>query len=236
MKGELLVCDGLNGTVKLYDLKTNNLIDVKTVGGCPSGVALSESGYQVVVCDDGNVVRVCGSDIQVVAERSGGCLYHFVAVATNDTLYIPNDANNVVFVVSPDAQLQSITNFNGTFLNKPAGVKVDSNGRLILCDSMNNRVLIYSSDLTPLLDMGVKFKFNKPVALAVDRFDNIYVGELTSKKVICFDDQGNHLRTFMVASETSNKRLTALEVSPEELIYAVLRDDAGSNIVEIQIE
>ena len=87
----------------------------------------------------------------------------------------------------------------------PRAVAVDSEGRIYVADSGNNRVQVFNSDGTFLRQWGSTCKldtgegcqgdgrgqFNEPWGIAVDKDGNVYVSDTWNHRIQKFDNQGN---------------------------------------------
>lgn len=83
------------------------------------------------------------------------------------------------------------------YFEKPAGVAVDSQGRMLIASTQKATVYILSKEKHEVIRLhGDRGMFlNTPLGLAVDRQDNIYVGDVGLKQVLKFSSQGQLLAT-----------------------------------------
>lgn len=131
-----------------------------------------------------------------------------VAVDREGDLYIADAGNDVIRKVTPDGKITTIagngkSGFAGdgglavkAELFLPTGLAVDARGILYIADSANNKVRKVDlagtiSTLAGTAQAGFKgdggpaavAELNNPVALAVDRAGNLYIGDLGNNRV-----------------------------------------------------
>ena len=134
-------------------------------------------------------------------------------VDENDNVYIVDRDNNRVIVLDPYYKakfiIETFTNINGNVdsLKSPEGVFITNSktvngkyieGRIFVCDTGNSRILTFDLDGNFLTDIG-KPKSNlidstsvyMPIAVAVDRYDRLYVVDRNSSSgIVVMTDTG----------------------------------------------
>jgi len=86
--------------------------------------------------------------------------------------------------------------------NKPEGVAFDHlHQRLIVCDTFNNRIQIFTAnDWNLFCTFGSlgdgDGQFTRPEGVAVDQDGRIFVSDTLNDRIQIFDDQGHHILTF----------------------------------------
>ena len=73
--------------------------------------------------------------------------------------------------------------------------KVDSQGRLIVADRHNHRVVVMTKEGKFIAEYP---EFGRSSGLAIDKNDNIYVGDRTNRRVQVFDTNGKYLREWKI--------------------------------------
>src|ERR1700682_4470326 len=86
---------------------------------------------------------------------------------------------------------------------QPTDVAWDSKGNIYINDGyINSRVAKYDKNGDWVKQWGTKGtgpgQFNLPHAIAIDRNDNIYVGDRTNRRIQVFDTEGRFLRMFTI--------------------------------------
>src|SRR5882762_9700968 len=86
---------------------------------------------------------------------------------------------------------------------QPTDVAWDSKGNIYITDGyINSRVAKYDKNGDWVKQWGTKGtapgQFNLPHAIAIDRNDNIYVGDRSNRRIQVFDTEGKFLRMFTI--------------------------------------
>jgi sugar lactone lactonase YvrE len=86
---------------------------------------------------------------------------------------------------------------------QPTDVAWDSKGNIYITDGyINSRVAKYDKNGDWVKSWGAKGtapgQFNLPHAIAIDRNDNIYVGDRSNRRIQVFDSEGKFLRMFTI--------------------------------------
>src|SRR5947207_3972498 len=86
---------------------------------------------------------------------------------------------------------------------QPTDVAWDSSGNIYISDGyVNSRVAKYDKNGDWVKSWGTKGtapgQFNLPHAIAIDRNDNVYVGDRTNRRIQVFDTEGKFLRMFTI--------------------------------------
>lgn len=76
--------------------------------------------------------------------------------------------------------------------NGPTDIAVNSKGDIFICDTGNNRVVVYNSnyDYVKTLSAGV-VSMKAPYGVGVDTADNVYVADTENNRVIKYNPSGN---------------------------------------------
>ena len=138
-----------------------------------------------------------------------------IQVDEDENIYIADAKNNCIYVLDAYYKLKftidSFINENGIpdKFNNPKGVFVTedevlgdqvTNGRIFVCDTDNARIITFDRKTGEFLDIIPRpesqlFETNsiyKPVALAVDKYDRMYVvSSTTSEGIIVMTDEGD---------------------------------------------
>lgn len=80
---------------------------------------------------------------------------------------------------------------NSSTFNGPRGVVVDSEGRIFVSDTINNRIVELDSEGNAITSYGTQGtgagKFFSPMGLAVDSLDRVYVADANNNRLVRFD-------------------------------------------------
>lgn len=136
-----------------------------------------------------------------------------LAVDENNNVYVVDKDNNRVIVLDPYYKVKyiidSFKNVNGNIdtLSSPEGVFITKSkvvggekisGRIFICDTANSRILTFSTDGEFLSEIGQPkselidtTSVYSPIAVAVDRYDRLYVVDRNSQNgIVVMTDTG----------------------------------------------
>jgi DNA-binding beta-propeller fold protein YncE len=102
---------------------------------------------------------------------------------------------------------------------KPAGVAIDSRGRIIIASIQLGTVFVLDKDKNSILQIrgGRGIELMNPLGLAVDKNDNIFVSDPILRMVLKFDPQGNLLATIGQDPPLQNPVYLALDETRRRL-------------------
>lgn len=104
-----------------------------------------------------------------------------ITIDMYNNIYVTDSGNNQVIQLSSATSYTSyIVSPQSLGLNSPAGIAVDKNGEVCVCDSLNNRiVLLYMQDLTEITTYADQYLYNVS-NIAVDNNNNHVTNPLNS--------------------------------------------------------
>jgi len=211
--------DGMNfGEVAGVAVSSRGHVFVFSRSNSATGPAFGAAAAQLFEFDqNGNFVRELGKGLYAWSEA------HSVRIDRNDEIWAIdkgsnmvvrfNTAGRVVWVFGrkeeaadgaeplghPDPPLPPV---DGMF-RQPTDVAWDSQGNTYITDGyVNSRVAKYDKNGDWVKSWGTKGngpgQFNTPHAIAVDRDDNVYVGDRANRRIQVFDTDGNFKRMFSI--------------------------------------
>ena len=211
--------DGMNfGEVAGVAVSSRGHVFVFSRSNSATGPAFGAAAAQLFEFDqNGNFVREIGKGLYAWSEA------HSVRIDRNDEIWAIdkgsnmvvrfNTAGRVVWVFGrkeeaadgseplghPDPPLPPV---DGMF-RQPTDVAWDSQGNTYITDGyVNSRVAKYDKNGDWVKSWGTKGngpgQFNTPHAIAVDRDDNVYVGDRANRRIQVFDTDGNFKRMFSI--------------------------------------
>ena len=203
----VITMDGQHVQNSPHDLDVTSELDltlhsVKNLIYCtkrPYCIAINKKGY-IYVANSGNCIDVFYSSI---LQRTIGRYGHndgefnmpcgiFIK---NDILYVADCENDRIQKLTLEGAC--ILKF---YTQKPSAVIVDKENRIIVAESKNNNVCIYTHNggllLTIRGDVAGKNRFLYPRGLAFDPQENIHVAAYDSNTIKVFTREGVHIRTY----------------------------------------
>ncbi len=181
-KGQIFIADNRNSRVQVFQASGNN----KPV--------LSPATTRPAYVDVSRVIN---------AERA---IIDLDYSEPNKTLYALSDKNNHLIVIDTMNKVVGRKGKKSGEFSSPGAVHVDSNGKVYVADSRNNRIQVFSSSG----DFEFKFgergnktgRFDQPGGVAVNSDDKIVVADTKNNRIELFNDQGIFLDSFGTKSPT----------------------------------
>ena len=204
---QVYIVDQNNHRIQVFDNSSNHQFNFGSVGRDdgefiqPGGVTIGNSGEVIVVDRLNGRLQIFDAAGNHQSSLGGfGILNdpHYVAVDSNNFLFITEENRHQVTVY--DLAGNQVNQF-GTFgsgpgeFSVPDGIATDSQDRIYVVDTGNNRVQIFSSinDPSPLnylTEFGISGsgngEFNTPRGIALDNNEDILVGDSGNRRVQIF--------------------------------------------------
>jgi DNA-binding beta-propeller fold protein YncE len=118
-------------------------------------------------------------------------------VLDGDNLYITDSQNAAIYKFSSEGAFKRELDGKGK-LRRPVGIAVRSNGDKLVADALADTVFIFGKDDLLKGELpGADFKesFNKPMYLAVDKNDYVYITDTMNFTVRVFDEKNRFVRS-----------------------------------------
>ena len=186
--GTIYISDTLNHRIRVVTPQNQ----VRIFAG--KTTSQDEYGFPIGGYKDGNVGTAMFNEPKGLALSQAGILY------------IADAGNNAIRAIDNNGVVSTIT----TELNSPSDIVIDSNGQLIISDTLNHRIVKvteqgeasvlagggYSQDGDWLVGgyadgKGQAAKFNEPSGLAIDAAGNVYVADTGNQRIRKIDAAGN---------------------------------------------
>jgi len=119
-------------------------------------------------------------------------------------------------------------------LNHPQGIGYDAAGQLLVADTGNHRVLVFSPDLTLVRTIGSEGdgpgQFRSPTDVAVDGEGRIVVVDSGNRRVQVFTAEGSPVLTFGKAGEADDEFRAPTKVTVDENGHFLVTDTGGNRL------
>ena len=126
-----------------------------------------------------------------------------VAVDNDETVYISDEAENLIFMYDRDGNFMGSWGIGGSGegeLSGPSGLAFDKEDNLYVVDSLNHRVQKLTKDGKFLARWGSQGcapgQFNLPWGISIDKEGYIYVADWKNRRVQKLTPEGEHLASF----------------------------------------
>lgn len=103
--------------------------------------------------------------------------------------------------------------------NYPAGIAIDPQGNVHVCDAGNFRVQVFTPDGVFVRKYGVGSGLNFPQSIAIDPAGNSYVGDINDREVQVFDATGASLPSFPLPSTNNPLEPVFVSLSPDQVLF-----------------
>ena len=248
--GNLYVSDDDANNIKIYDPATSALIRTIGTSGAgdgqlsePSGIAFSTNGTLYIADSGNNRIEEFSSAGAYIGQfgsyGSGNGQFDYpidVAVDDSGDVYVADRWNSRIEKFDRNgtyiSQFGAVGSGDGQF-NGLSAIAFDSHGDLYATDSYNYRIEKFDRNGTYISQFGTQSNicdgttddgsFCSPTIMAIDAFDNIYVGD-GDGYVKKFDSAGGYRSKFggmgTAANEFSDS-LTGLALDSTGAIYIV---------------
>ena len=218
---------------------------VKVITGlnAPRGIAVCDNGDIVVAEKGTNSVTILnkkGEKIKSIAGTKGTKVSQFdhphgIATSIDGHIFVTD--RNVLHKLTSDGIFIKSTVFEGKQLAEcPNGITAHPNGRIFATDCFNNRIQVFTNDLTFSHNIEIndskKYKpFNRPCDIAIDKNGYLYVAELKSNCITKLAVRGKCITRFGSTGSGPGQLLSpsALVVSGN-LVYVA---DVGNKRVSV---
>ena len=211
--------DGMNfGEVPGVAVNSRGHVFVFSRSNSATGPAFGAAAAQLFEFDqNGKFVREIGKGLYAWSEA------HSVRIDPNDDIWAIDKGSNMVVRFNPAGRVvwvfgrreeaadgaeplghpdPPLPPVDGMF-RQPTDVAWDSQGSTYITDGyINSRVAKYDRNGVWVKSWGTKGsgsgEFNIPHSIAIDRQDNVYVGDRTNHRIQVFDTDGNFKRMFSI--------------------------------------
>ena len=239
-KNRILVADSGNDNVKVFNYKEKYVRYVGSFG--VSGTYTSQFKLpQCISLHGGNIMVSDQTRIQIFDDS-----FIFIkAIPIDNPLWMTSQKNGNIVVASLDDQIR-IFDENGsivqTFGSKrgsdygefdyPSCLCCDSSDRIIVCDTNNNRIQIFS----PSGEFQYAFggngtgpgQFDYPRGVCVDKDDYIYVADSGNQRIQIFDKNGNFVAKFCFNDDIFTFKPTSLFIKDDKILIGFYYRDLVS--------
>jgi 6-bladed beta-propeller protein len=186
--------------------------------GNTTGPAFGATAAQLLEFDkDGKYIREIGHNLYAFSYA------HTVRIDRDDNIWVVDKGSDMVVKFNPAGRVMMVfgrkkeasdeaepwtrvtpprPHVDGNF-RQPTDVTWDPQGNIFISDGyINSRVAKYDKNGDWVKSWGEKGtgpgQFRLPHAIAIDRNDNVYVGDRTNRRIQVFDTDGKFLRQFTI--------------------------------------
>ena len=235
-----IVCADLSRacrTLAQVKFEKAQFVHVKTISRIkrPRHIAFATTGEMVVCEQNGNCMTVFDSSYRKLrsfgntgSEESRLDRPLGVAISSDNTVFVA--AGNCVKKFTLEGQFKASVGSQGSgqlqFKDPWAIAYNNTNNRVYVCDTNNNRITILNHDLTFHSSFGSKGsdagQFHSPGGIAVDTTGRVLVTDYQNSRIQVFDASGRYLSS--ITHTTPGQRLqgpVSVAVGPGDCVYVV---------------
>ena len=173
----------------------------------PSAAATAGGLTFVLDAGHGRILGIDSSGVVTYDSSSGLELHQPMAIATDGRrLFVADSLAGQVLVLDLAGKLEKVIHLPGPVAAdeevRPIGVAVAPDGRILVSDAGNHRVLFLDADGSLLNTVGAGMRaegsegFNVPGALTVDAQGNVYVVDTLNGRVVKLSPDGQFIRDY----------------------------------------
>lgn len=239
-QGQVYVAMPQRGKIKVFDFNRLSFSDfLAEAQGKPYGLAIDSKGNLYVANHEHHNVSVFSAQGAPLFAFGAEVLRRPVRIALNERLgriYVSDPGRQQVVVFGFDGkQLLTIGGAaetrggeDGEF-NVPAGIAIDRENRLFVCDQLNARIQVFDADGKFLYKFGERgdrdWQFESPRDLAFDSDNNLWLVDFRKAALLTYSPKGDWLMTTRGPGAT-NAQLWfatpgALTIDAQDRIYIV---------------
>jgi len=211
IEGRLFVIDGMKRCVHVFDKDKGGYYifpKKETSFASPIDIAIDARGYIYVSDSKDAVVKIFKDNgKEYIGEIGRGSLQRPTGIAvnkkTNELLVVDTLSSVIIRYDLKDYKLKGTIGKRGKdneMFNSPTNIFVSSDGYIVVSDSLNFRVKIFTPDGEFLNSFGMPGDspgyFSRPKGVATDSDGNIYVVDALFDNVQIFDREGRLLMAF----------------------------------------
>jgi DNA-binding beta-propeller fold protein YncE len=153
-------------------------------------------------------------------------LWQPMSIATDGSrLFVANSLAGEILVLNPAGTVDSVISLEGRPGDKtprPIGVAIEGDGRIIVSDADNHRVLILSAQGSLLSSFGTGTRaggpqgLNVPGGIALDAAGDIYVVDTLNGRIVKLSPDGEFIRDFASLADTAGSLARPKGVAVDE--------------------
>jgi DNA-binding beta-propeller fold protein YncE len=202
IRGPQDVVDASSGKVKkLFDYITGSqdeFISLYT----PHAIAADGNGRMYIADPSIGIIHrydLAAKEVQYIFQAGDRRLGSPVGIVLDgeDNLYVTDSQRSALYKYSPKGDFLREIGAKG-ILQRPAGIAVRSNGDKLVADSLADKVFIFGKDDSykgELAGSDFTESFSKPMYIAVDKMDFVYVTDTMNFTVRVFDADNKYVRS-----------------------------------------
>ena len=230
-QGNIFVADTFNHRIQKFNSKGEHLKSFGMLGSgdgqfnLPDGLAISKSGRLHIGDSKNNRIQVFGLDLVALIIRFG-------SVGVDDGqffggfLKLATDSLNNIYVLDPHLERVQKFSPNSTFILKfgnsgltgpfqnTADIAIDRSDNIWVADRLGDQLQKFDSNGTHLLTIGTFRIIQRPISLATDSSNNLYVG-FECGSIGKFDSDGKFILKLGIGGVCPN----ALAVDGQDNLY-----------------
>lgn len=179
----------------------------------PWNSTIDQDGNIYIVEHYGNAVQHFGPNGQFIKKFRPGLSQPIgIATLTNGNILVTEFSGSRIGLYSPDGkQIKTIGSYGDkeSQFHNPYDVKVDRHGNVVVADTWNRRIQIFSSNLDYIREFPLSSdRTGSPTGLCINSDGNYVVLDNSIYKVTVFSPQGEQLSMFALGNGTGSDQVS----------------------------
>ena len=178
------LCDPIR---RITGLNTPYGVTLTCTGQLLVSESVSRAGKIAIVNKDGTIVD---RPNQIDLTHPTG-----IVVDKGEFVYVVDQEDNCITKYDKNWTSCAVIESGSSELNRPGRITVSPRGELFVCDRANSRVQVFDRDLKHPQVFGNPEDVDRPVGIAFDEENNVYVTDLHHHRISKFSSEGTLLAT-----------------------------------------
>lgn len=169
----------------------NNTVSWWRVDGDPQGLSVTSLHNLLVAVSSDDTLREYSTDGKLIRQISCKLAgisrpMHVVQLSNYHYAVTHHSPKHQFTIISADGQLVGSYHSDVGHMKKPRGIAVDKQGRMLVTDQKNDRILVIDGKTLSAYPLPVNCQLNGPYSIHYDSANRrLYIGEWNGGRIVC---------------------------------------------------